>query len=301
MRHALVVGLVGAGVVAAPQIARAEAWYYSWSCTGECAPGQLAISGEEGPFESYDECDHVRSQDSRAEYFVAPGNLGGLDFCTNREGQHGYRPAPGGGAGGYTGVGDGGGARKPAPVARIELGGLFGPAYRVETPAGYEDGSGATVGADVRMQTGYRPELGGEVVFGVQYSSVTTPHYGADARSMTFIPWMIGLTSTPALFRGTRREYRLDLGLDLGGLSRVGCSACAAEMLPTHAFIVAARGGLDTYFGAGLNQGIGVDAVFQWSHHGTVDAGNPASFAIVPPVFLLRVSLIVRSRDNVSW
>lgn len=297
MRVPLVVGLVGAGVVAATQMAYAEAWYYSWSCTGECAPGQLAISGEEGPFETYDECDRVRSQDPRAEYFVQPGNLGGLDFCVNREGQHGYRPPAGGGGGG----GGEGGTRTPTTIARFELGGLIGPAYRIETPAGYEDGSGATIGADLRIQTGNRPELGGEMVVGVQYSRLTTAHYGAEAKPMTFVPWMIGLTSTPALFRGATREYRLDLGFDVGGLSRVGCSDCASEMLPTHAFILAARGGIDTYFGAGLNQGIGIDAVFQWSNHGTVDPANPASFAIVPPMFLLRVSLIGRTRDGVAW
>lgn len=297
MRIPLLVGLVGVGVFAAPRLARAEAWYYSWSCTGECAPGQLAISGEEGPFETREECDRVRSQDPRADYFVQPGNLGGLDFCTNREGQYGYRPPAGGG--GYGG-GEPGGPRRPPTIARFEIGGLLGPAYRVETPAGYEDGSGGTAGADIRFQTGNRPELGGEIVVGIQYSSVTTPHYGAEAKPMIFVPWMIGLASTPALARG-KREYRLDLGFDVGGLSRVGCSDCASEMLPTHAFVLAARAGIDTYFGADGNQGIGIDGVFQWSHHGTVDRANPASFAIVPPMFLLRISLIVRTRDTVAW
>jgi hypothetical protein len=53
--------------------------------------------------------------------------------------------------------------------------------------------------------------------------------------------------------------------------------------------------------GGGGESGGARDAVLQWSHHGTVDAVNPASFAIVPPMFLVRVSLIGRTRDAVAW
>lgn len=39
-------------VIAMPSVARAGFWYYGWRCSGQCAPNQLAITGEEGPFAS---------------------------------------------------------------------------------------------------------------------------------------------------------------------------------------------------------------------------------------------------------
>ena len=60
------------------------AWYYSWSCTGECSPGQLAIEGTEGPFPTEDGCNAVRNGDSRKQLVQQPGNVGSVGFCERR-------------------------------------------------------------------------------------------------------------------------------------------------------------------------------------------------------------------------
>ncbi|HET9992219.1 MAG TPA: hypothetical protein VFQ65_26995 [Kofleriaceae bacterium] len=49
MRRMVLVVMV---VIAMPSVARAGFWYYGWRCSGQCAPNQLAITGEEGPFAS---------------------------------------------------------------------------------------------------------------------------------------------------------------------------------------------------------------------------------------------------------
>lgn len=300
MRRSLLIGLVvGASLLAIPRLARGEAWYYEWWCTGECSPGQLTISGTEGPFETREECERVKGEDPRDDYFIAPGNFGGLSSCENREGQPGYRPAPAARpVGGYVPVGE----RPPEPppkISKVDVGLLVGAPYRVETMSGVETATGVTTGVDLRIQTGTKPEIGGELVVGLQYSRVSTAHY-ADDRSMVFVPWLIGLTSTPRLYRG-KREVRLDLAFDVGGLSRVGCGDCAAEGLPTHAFLMVARGGFDVYSGATLDSGWGVDAVMQWSRHGDTGA-DPAAIAVVSPALLVRLSFGGKVRETgATW
>ena len=81
----------------------AASWYYQWSCTGECSPGELAISGVEGPFSSEAECDSVREGDSyHHDLPLQPGNAGLFESCY--DGDDG-----GGGGGGDSGGGYGGG------------------------------------------------------------------------------------------------------------------------------------------------------------------------------------------------
>ena len=78
-RRALVVGVLA--ILLYPVAAAAGPWYYKWSCTGRCSGDRLAIEGREGPFASRDDCEWARDRDTRADEFVAEGNLGGLDFC----------------------------------------------------------------------------------------------------------------------------------------------------------------------------------------------------------------------------
>src|SRR5262245_36750264 len=56
-------------------------WSYTWSCTGECAPGNLAISGRSGVFATEDECNAARDVDPMKETVLASGNFGNVDFC----------------------------------------------------------------------------------------------------------------------------------------------------------------------------------------------------------------------------
>ena len=231
--------------------------------------------------------------------FAFSSEAGATFACENLEGQPGYRPAPAGRpAGGYVPVGE----RPPEPppkISKVDVGLLLGAPYRVETMSGVEDATGVTTGFDLRIQTGTMPEIGGEIVVGLQYSRVSTAHY-PDDRSMVFVPWLIGLTSTPRLYRG-KREVRLDLGFDVGGLSRVGCGDCEAEGLPTHAFLMVARGGFDVYSGATLDSGWGIDAVMQWSRHGDTGA-DPAAIAVVSPALLVRLSFGGKVRETgATW
>jgi hypothetical protein len=289
MRHALAIGIVVLVVIAAPRAARAGAWYYTWSCSGECAPGQLAINGYEGPFASEDECNSVRNADSRKDTFVAEGNLGGLDFCRESEDP----PA----VGGSSSV-----DARPVVLARWILALEAGPPYQVEDAQGYEPSTGGTGGLELGMHIGGHPGFGIETSLGLQYSEVTAPHYGATAKPMMFAPYLIGFTSTPAIVRGRAAEVRLDLGVDGGILFRLGCSDCDADMLPELGFIAALRAGIDTYFGAEKNGGIGIDAVFLFGGEGDVhDPTSPSAVAIHPPTFLIRLSFIARQNRGVDW
>jgi hypothetical protein len=60
------------------------AWYYSWSCTGQCSPGQLAIKGTEGPFPTEDGCNAARNGDSRRDLVKQSGNVGSVGYCERR-------------------------------------------------------------------------------------------------------------------------------------------------------------------------------------------------------------------------
>lgn len=60
------------------------AWYYSWSCSGQCAPGNLGASGTEGPFPSQAACDAARSSDSRQQLVLQSGNFGNVGYCEQR-------------------------------------------------------------------------------------------------------------------------------------------------------------------------------------------------------------------------
>jgi hypothetical protein len=289
MRHALGFGIVVLVAIAWPRAAHAGAWYYTWSCSGECAPGQLAINGYEGPFASEDECNATRNGDSRRDTFVGPGNLGGLDFCRESDGP----PSVGG-----TGSVD----ARPTVLARWILALVAGPPYQVEDAQGYETATGGTGGLELGMHIGGHPGFGIETSIGLHYSEVTAPHYGPIAKPMMFVPYLIGFTSTPAIVRGRAAEVRLDLGLDAGILFRVGCSDCDAEMLPALGFIGALRTGLDFYFGPNKTSGIGVDAVFEIGGEGSVqDPVSPSVVAIHPPAFLVRVSFLARNNRGVDW
>src|SRR5689334_21783835 len=140
-------------VLASTGIARAGVWYYTWSCAGQCAPGRLTIEGVEGPFGSQDECESVRSHDSRRDYFVAEGNLGGLHSCEETDGAP---PA----------VSSGSTTPSRVPVQRMQLALLGGPVYRVRD-AMTESAGDMTGGIDVATIRGGRPVFGVEMGLGL--------------------------------------------------------------------------------------------------------------------------------------
>jgi hypothetical protein len=293
MRSSLRVGVLCAValivVIGAPGVARAGAWYYTWQCSGGCAPGQLAISGVEGPFASYEQCDGARSGDSRRDYFLAEGNLGGLNLCEEADAP----PSP---------SASGGGGTRAAVVARLMVAGVVGGGYRVEDATGIEASTGTTGGFEIDVQFGGHPIFGLEVGLGYQQSSVTAPHFGPDAHTIEFVPLTIGFASTPALFHGDAFEVRLDLGASLGDYFRIGCDDCDADMLQGDAILGIFRGGIDTYFGRERSFGIGVAGVYLTGSQGNLhDDVSPSLIEIRPPTYLLRVTFLSRHHDGVAW
>ena len=130
---------------------------------------------------------------------------------------------------------------------------------------------------------------------------MTAAHYGAMAKPMMFVPYLLGFTSTPAIIRG-HTEVRLDLGADGGILFLAGCANCDADMLPSLGFIAQLRAGLDFYFGAQKNGGIGFDTIFMLGQLGDPhDATSPSAVAILPPTILFRLSFIARNNRGVDW
>lgn len=275
-------------LIAAPRVAHA-AWYYTWHCTGRCAPGQLAIHGYEGPFGSYDACEGVRANDARRDEFLAEGNLGGTTTCEQSDAP----PAV-----------DGAGGRplSLAPLARFTVTGIAGPGYRVQDANGLEPSTGSTAGVEVGLHFGAHPELGIEVAIGYHRSTVTAPYYGPMATTIEFVPVLLGLTSTPALIRSKHVELRLDLGADVADFFRLGCKDCDAAALGSDAFVGILRAGLDTYFMDDQSVGIGVAAVYLSGSQGNLnDPVAPSPIEIRVPTFLVRVSLVARKHDKVAW
>jgi len=288
-RSILVVATIA--TICAPRLARAGAWYYTWSCSGGCAPDQLAITGVEGPFGSADECENVRSHDARRDQFLAPGNLGNLDSCQEADAP----PTPSSSASSSS-------SPRAAVLARFGLSLVVGPPYRVEDLDGEQRSTGSTIGTELTFVFGGHPALGIELASGFHYSRVTAPYYGPNAKAMMFIPLLMGLTSSPALVHFQAAEVRLDLGLDGGFLFRVGCSECEREMLSDVGLAWQLRGGVDVYMGESRSTGFGFDALVQFGTLGDVhDDLAPTPIAIETPSFLLRVSYLSRNNSGVAW
>lgn len=275
-------------VLAVPSVAQAGAWYYKWHCTGSCAEGRLAISGVSAGYGSQEQCESDRWNDPRRENFQASGNLGGLTSCQE------YESEPSADDVGARG------AASPVPLQRFSLGLSAGSGWRVRD--GSTDVQGPrTLGVDLNFVGGGRPLIGVEMGIGIQLTAVTAPHYGADAKPMLFVPFTLGLTSSPALVRTRKVEMRLDLGADIGALLRAGCSDCEADALSPFALIGVFRAGLDTYLGQNKGMGIGVTATFMIGKQGNMaDEVAPSAVEIVPPTFLIRIAMLGRN-TNLWW
>ena len=74
LRWVLLLGVLPTG-------AFAGGWAYHFSCSGNCAPDRLAISGYSAAYATQDQCESARSSDPRKDEYLASGNLGGLERC----------------------------------------------------------------------------------------------------------------------------------------------------------------------------------------------------------------------------
>jgi hypothetical protein len=265
--------------------AYAGAWYYKWSCAGQCAPNQLAISGVSAGYPTEELCNDARWGDPNRTYFLESGNLGSLTSCEEYE----SAPAP-----------DANAADQSAAkfvFQRSSIGAVAGSGYRVGDATTDSTGS-STLGASFNIVTGGRPWIGLEFGFGVQFSSVLAPHFGTTAKTLTYLPVTMGFTSSPAIVRARKVEVRLDLGADAVGLFELGCDTCEADDLDTVALLGELRAGLDFYFGNAKSKGVAINASMMFGRQGNIDDEFlPSAIEITPPRYLLRAAYIGRNMD----
>ncbi|HEY1558110.1 MAG TPA: hypothetical protein VGF94_24940 [Kofleriaceae bacterium] len=273
MRRQLIVLVVA--VVAVPSVARAGLWYYAWRCSGQCAPNQLAITGEEGPFASYADCEAARSRDGRSATFIAAGNLGGLDNCAERG--YGASPAV---------------EQRTTVLQRLRVGLVGGAGWHVADAAGNDSRGGTTLGFDFDAVFGPHAGFGFELGVGAQHFSVTAPVYANTSREMFIYPWVLGLTSSPALWRD---RLRLDLAADILYLYR-SCDGCNDGAGTGYGGQL--RAGLDYYRG---DYAIGFTGVWMWASLGnTSDPVEPTMAQVNAPTLVYELSLTWRN-SNLAW
>ncbi|HTJ44725.1 MAG TPA: hypothetical protein VL463_21615 [Kofleriaceae bacterium] len=271
--------IAGALVVASSGTALAGSWYYDWSCAGRCAPGRLTIEGREGPFESREMCDWSRDRDTRADEFVAEGNLGGLTSC--------YESQPSAGAT-FVATGE----TAPAPKVRlsaIQVGLALGPGWQATGDGGAVTSGAGTVGIDLAMRTG-RDFGGGVVQLGLHGTQLEAPMLGTDAKTSFVIPAFIGLVVSPRIAGGEARHVRAVLAASIGGFLELGCSGCAGPVFDdTLGFGYTLEAGLDVY--TSRDSGFNVAAIFpRWE----IGAAGPGNLLLEPPSWMVRLSLIGR-------
>jgi hypothetical protein len=237
------------------------AWYYTYSCSGACAPDQLAAVGTSPGFVTAADCESARSADPRRYTNQQSGSLGGLSSCFESD----TPPSPDGSTGA--------GPRNPPPFQFFAVGLIGGPGYQ---PANEEQGVAAG-GIDLAFTFGGRPFFGL-----VLRSGLRGTHFENDASTLShfgmFWPLMMGITLAP----GTRRT-RFEVGADGGFEVSIGCKGC-----PGAAMVGVVRGGLVHYFASPVDFkrrgdrsgriGLAVEVVKEY-RGGTID-GSMAMFRV---------------------
>ncbi len=255
-------------------------WYYEWSCAGACAPGRLTIEGREGPFLSRADCDYARDHDLRADEFVGPGNLGGLNFC--------YEDTSVTTTPGTTVTVSPGPATRPPRRSEIEIGFALGPAWSATSETATTRGS-MTVGIEADSHYG-RDAGGATVQLGFFATRLEAPLLGAEPRSLFIVPLSIGLALTPKVAGGATWSVRPDLGASVGGFFQLGCSGCPGAVFDeTLIFGYTLKAGVDVYLSR--DSGVSLDLIMPRWQLGTATPGN---LLLESPTWMLRLSAINR-------
>ncbi len=213
-------------VVVATSATAHAAWYYRYSCSGACAPDQLAAVGVSPGFISAADCESARNADPRRYTNQQSGSLGGLSSCFESD-------APPSADGGM-----GAGPKNPPPFQFFAVGLIGGPGYK---PVNELEGVAAG-GIDLAFTFGGRPFFGLLLRTGIRGS-----HFDSDASTKAhfgmFWPLMMGITLAPGTHR-TRFEVGADGGLEIS----IGCKGC-----PGAALVGVVRGGLVHYFASPMD------------------------------------------------
>jgi hypothetical protein len=271
MRASVGFGIVCVALIASTATAHA-AWYYTYSCSGACAPEQLAAVGVSPGFMTASECESARNADSRRYTNQQSGSLGGLSLCFESDTQ----PSPD--AGGASGP------RNPPPFQAFAAGVIGGPGYK---PVNENDGRVAA-GLDLAFMFGGKPFFALVLRTGFRGS-----HFDSDATTLThlgmFWPLMVGITFAPGSYR-TRFEFGADGGFEVSA----ACKGC-----PGGALVGVLRGGLVHYFASPVDfskrgdrsgrMGLSLEVVKEY-RSGTIDSS----------MALFRLSFRMRN-DVLSW
>jgi hypothetical protein len=184
------------------------------------------------------------------------------------------------------------GGGRPWATQRVSFGAFGGAGSRVDDGATGESAGAFTTGFDLRLVMGSRPLLGIETSAGVMVTSSSTLGGGAE-QTIAYVPLLVGLSSTPRLYRGKRAELRLDIGADVGFLFGITCTGCKVN-----AFATQLRAGFDTYLGATRTAGFALDVVYVPGSEAHFD--DPLMVAIRPPTILFRLAVIWR-KSALLW
>lgn len=274
--------LAGAIVLlAGPTLAAAQYWYYEWSCTGRCAPGELVRKGREGPFPTEEACNWARDNDGRATEFVSEGNLGGLSSC--------FEIKPSGSGGGGVVVGEGAPPPNKVRMVALELGVLVGPAWAATGEDGMTRRGTGTIGLELDSHSG-RDLGGGAIQLGLHATSLDAPLLGGERRTLMTVPFSVGIVLSPRLAGGRDWTVRGDLGASLGGLWLASCSGCAGAVFSeTLIFGYTLKAGADIY--TSRNGGFSVDVILpRWR----AGAAGPGNLLLESPTWMLRLSMLVK-------
>lgn len=252
--------------MASPRIAEA-AWYFNWSCTGQCAPGDLAVTGTEGPFDSYESCDAARWNHPMRTTVLESGNFGNVDTCYETDSPDGVS-----------------GTSSGHPRGRIVLSragiGIIGGGGWIDRRPGVEVTGKSTFGFELGSTWGR--DGGGVELFVAMIKAEPSPSSTEPAR--TIVPVGFGYALSPG---HAQVRFRFGGSLMIAGAS--SCDECGVGLGAR------AHAGLEVW--ATRAYGIAADAMLQWMSFGTYtesDIIGDSGHDLHSPTFLVRASFLLK-------
>jgi len=289
--------------------ARADGWYYSWSCTYErvnpgsacmdpiacadntgCDPHGLG-SNSVGPFGTEIDCDSAR----RADWDASGPNVRFGDCSCVGCGSG----SDGGASGGSSGSGGGGGGggyssgssrpAQPSRLAKIVFALSGGPGWSVTDGTGVST-SRASAGLDLEFHTG-ADAIGGLFGLGFHGAQISSPTLGPDNHFYGAVPLLIGIRADPRIVRGKDWHLRVSMAATIGAYAQVVCSGCSDVMDDVFGFAWSLRGGLQYYFSRTAKEGAtGISLEVSYGSWSSTD--DTSGLKMESPPWMLRLSLL---------
>jgi len=254
-------------------------WYYQWSCSGSCAPHDLAIKGAYGPYASQSECEYAGSHSSAYQTWNEDSTSLFVAGC--RE----YAP----------------GEAPPerqidvSPMRLIGFGGFFdgGPGWTALDPGRANAAGASTMGFDIELHGG-NVWFGALYGFGLKLTEVHASYFRQETQPLVFWNVDVGILSTPPVFEtgSLLVRPRLSGAFEVDG--NTGCSICGDDF-PVLGLTARASAGVEVFFGDDKVNGIALEVVLSFLSLGDVaDPYAPSPVQLNPPTFLLRIGYVGR-------